>query len=142
MIHIIPLEKDVNPCQQKLRKMHPSVEPLVKKKLNKILDAKIIFPVRHTRWIANLVPVIKKMETSDYVSILETRAEHRRRITILSLLWNTSFNVFLGLKCCPYWMGFQDIIKCWCRMEINLRQPSTLNGGPTNIVKCHLDLLM
>ena len=40
--------------------MHPSLEPLVKKELNKMLDAKIIFPVRHTRWVANLVLVRKK----------------------------------------------------------------------------------
>ena len=48
MQHVIPLEKDVKPYQQKLRKMHPSLEPLVKKELNKMLDAKIIFPIRHT----------------------------------------------------------------------------------------------
>jgi hypothetical protein len=48
------------PFQQKLRKMHPSLEPRVKEKLNKFLAAKIIFPVRHTKWISNLVPVRKK----------------------------------------------------------------------------------
>eukprot|EP00253_Pinus_taeda_P034377 PITA_34377 len=60
MQHVIPLEKEAKPYQQKLHKMHPSLEPLVKKELNKMLDAKIIFPVRHTGWVANLVPVRKK----------------------------------------------------------------------------------
>eukprot|EP00253_Pinus_taeda_P020675 PITA_20675 len=60
MQHVIPLEKEARPYQQKLRKMHPSLKPLVKKELNKMLDAKITFPVRHTRWVANLVPVRKK----------------------------------------------------------------------------------
>jgi len=60
MQHVILLEKDVRPYQQKLRKIHPSLEPLVKKELNKMLDAKIIFPVRHTRWLANLVLVRNK----------------------------------------------------------------------------------
>jgi len=142
MQHVIPLEKDVNPYQRKLRKMHPSLEPLVKKELNKMPDAKIIFLIRHTHWIANLVPIRKKMETSDYVSISGTQIKHRRRITIMSLLCNTFFNAFLGLKVYPYWMGFQDIIKCWCRMEINLIKPSTLNGAPTHIIKCRLDLLI
>ena len=41
--------------------MHPSLEPLVKKELNKLLAAKIIFPVRHTTWVANLVPIRKKL---------------------------------------------------------------------------------
>ena len=40
--------------------MHPSLEPTIKKELNKILAARIIFPVRHTQWVENLVPVRKK----------------------------------------------------------------------------------
>jgi uncharacterized FAD-dependent dehydrogenase len=43
--HVIPLKKDAKPFQQKLRKMHPSLEPLVKKDLNKLLMSKIIFLV-------------------------------------------------------------------------------------------------
>ena len=46
--------------QQKLRKMHPALEPAVKKELNKLLTARIIFLVRHMQWVANLVPVRKK----------------------------------------------------------------------------------
>ena len=40
--------------------MHPSLKPLKKKDLNKLLADKIIFPIRHTTWVANLVPVRKK----------------------------------------------------------------------------------
>lgn len=58
--HIIPLKEDAKPFQQKLRKMHPSLEPLVKKKLNKLLATKIIFPVRHTTWVETLVPLNMK----------------------------------------------------------------------------------
>ena len=43
--HVIPLKEDEKPFQQKLRKMHPSLEPLVKKELNKLLVTKIIFLV-------------------------------------------------------------------------------------------------
>ena len=32
----------------------------MKKELNKLLVAKIIFPVQHTTWVENLVPVRKK----------------------------------------------------------------------------------
>jgi len=32
----------------------------MKQELKKLLDAKIIFPVKHTEWVANLVPVRKK----------------------------------------------------------------------------------
>ena len=59
--HVIPLKENAKPFQQKLRKMHPSLEPLVKKELNKLLMAKIIFPIRHTTWVANVIPVRKKV---------------------------------------------------------------------------------
>jgi hypothetical protein len=58
--HVIPMKPQTQPFQQKLRKMHPKLEPTVKKELNKLLTAKIIFPVRHTQWVSNLVPVRKK----------------------------------------------------------------------------------
>jgi hypothetical protein len=48
------------PFQQKLRKMHPKLESTVQKELNKILSDKIIFFVRHTQWVSNLVPFHKK----------------------------------------------------------------------------------
>ena len=40
--------------------MHPKLEPTVQKELNKLLSAKIIFPIRHTQWVSKLVPVRKK----------------------------------------------------------------------------------
>jgi hypothetical protein len=43
--HVIPMKPQTQPFQQKLRKMHPKLEPTVKKELNKLLTAKIIFPV-------------------------------------------------------------------------------------------------
>jgi ribonuclease HI len=58
--HEIPMKPQTLPFQQKLRKMHPKLEPTVKKELNKLLSAKIIFLFRHTQWVSNLVPVRKK----------------------------------------------------------------------------------
>jgi ribonuclease HI len=58
--HVIPMKPQTLPFHQKLRKMHPKLEPTVQKELNKLLSAKIIFPVRHTQWVSNLVPVRKK----------------------------------------------------------------------------------
>jgi hypothetical protein len=43
-----------------LWKYHPSLEPLMCQELKKLLDANIIFQVRHSTWVANLVHVRKK----------------------------------------------------------------------------------
>lgn len=53
------MEPNVNPYQQKLGKMHPKLEPLVKEESNKLLDPKIIFSIQHSRLVDNLVPVRK-----------------------------------------------------------------------------------
>jgi hypothetical protein len=58
--HVIPMKPQTQSFQQKMRKMHLKLEPTVKKELNKLLTAKIIFPVRHTQWVSNLVHVRKK----------------------------------------------------------------------------------
>ena len=60
MQHVIPIKEGAKPVKRKLRKMHRILELAVKDELNKYLAARIIFPVRHTQWVANLVPVGKK----------------------------------------------------------------------------------
>ena len=58
--HIVPIKVGVKPYQQPLRKMHPKLEPLIQSEVKKLLDARIIFKVRHSEWVSNLVPVRKK----------------------------------------------------------------------------------
>jgi hypothetical protein len=60
MTHDIPLKLDVKPFHQRQRPINLIIEPLIMKEVQKILDAKIIFPIRHSTWVANLVPVQKK----------------------------------------------------------------------------------
>jgi hypothetical protein len=49
--HTIPSKPEIKPFQQKLWKYHPSLELLMCQELNKLLDAKIIFQVRHSAWV-------------------------------------------------------------------------------------------
>ena len=58
--HIIPIKTGVKPFRQQLRKMHPKLEPLIQNEVKKLLDVEIIFRVRHSEWVANLVPIRKK----------------------------------------------------------------------------------
>ena len=45
MQHVIPIKEGAKPVQQKLSKMQPSLELTVNYELNKLLDARIIFPI-------------------------------------------------------------------------------------------------
>ena len=56
----IPLEKKHCPFKQKLRPISPLLLPLIEKEIKKLLIAKIIVPLRYSKWIANLVVVRKK----------------------------------------------------------------------------------
>src|SRR5713101_2768885 len=40
--------------------MHPKLEPLIQSEVKNLLDVKIIFKVRDSEWVSNLVPVQKK----------------------------------------------------------------------------------
>jgi len=58
--HTIPMIDNEKPVQQKLRNIHPNLENQIKTELNKLLKARIIFPVKHSKWVSNMVPVRKK----------------------------------------------------------------------------------
>jgi hypothetical protein len=48
------------PFQPKLRKIHPNLESQIRNELNKLLKAKIIFPIRHSKWVSNIFLIRKK----------------------------------------------------------------------------------
>jgi hypothetical protein len=58
--HKIPLKLGVKLFRQKLRKINPMLLPVIEKEVKKLLDVKIIVPLRYSDWVANLVPVRKK----------------------------------------------------------------------------------
>ena len=58
--HNVPLKPNVKPFRHKLRRINPALFPIIEKEVKKLLDAKIIVPLRYSSWVANLVPVRKK----------------------------------------------------------------------------------
>jgi len=58
--HKIPLKPGVKPFRQTLGQINPILLPMVEREVEKLLDAKIIVPLRYSDWVANLVPVRKK----------------------------------------------------------------------------------
>ena len=76
--HVIPIKAGVKPYQQPLRKMHPKLEPLIQTEVKKLLDARIIFKVRHSEWVSNLVPFRKKIGRNQIVCGLQKLKLHLR----------------------------------------------------------------
>ena len=58
--HTIPLKPNSKPFRQRQRLINPLLEPLIHQEIKKLLSARIIFLVRHSMWVANLVPIRKK----------------------------------------------------------------------------------
>ena len=58
--HTIDLNHDAKPIRQKQRPVNPKIEPLMRKELSNLIEANIIFSIKHSLWVANLVPIRKK----------------------------------------------------------------------------------
>jgi hypothetical protein len=58
--HRIPIKEDQKLFRKKLRRINPKLLPLIEKEIMKMYDAKIIFPLRFSKWVSNLVPTQKK----------------------------------------------------------------------------------
>ena len=58
--HTIPIKENEKPFVQKLRRINPLLLPLIEKEIKKLFEAKIIVALRHSKWLANIVPVRKK----------------------------------------------------------------------------------
>jgi hypothetical protein len=58
--HKIPLKPGVKPFRKNLRKINPILLPVVEREVKKLLEVKIIVPLRYSDWVENLVPVRKK----------------------------------------------------------------------------------
>lgn len=54
--HTIPLKEGSKPFRQKQRHMNPRLASIIQKGLQKMLEAKIIAPTRHSSRVAHLVP--------------------------------------------------------------------------------------
>ena len=59
VVHYLVVDPGAKPVKQKLQKMHPKMALLVKVELEKLLEAKIIWPIDYSEWISNMVPVTK-----------------------------------------------------------------------------------
>jgi hypothetical protein len=57
--HAIPIKEGIKLIRQKQRPINPVLEATIRKELEKLLKDGIIFPVKYSEWVSNLVPVRK-----------------------------------------------------------------------------------
>jgi hypothetical protein len=58
--HAIPIKEGVKPVRQRKRPVNPALEATIRKEVEKLLKSQIIFPVKYSEWVSNLVLVQKK----------------------------------------------------------------------------------
>jgi len=55
--HKISLKSGMKPYKEKLRQINPLLLPSIEKEIRKLLQSKIIVPLRYSKWVANWVPI-------------------------------------------------------------------------------------
>ena len=58
--HQISLKADSTPFRQKQRQFNPKVVDVIFNEVDKMLKEKIIYPINHSTWVSNIIPVKKK----------------------------------------------------------------------------------
>jgi hypothetical protein len=53
--HKIPLKPGSKPVKQKSRQFNPLLLPIIEKELKRLLEAKIIVPLRYSEWVVKLI---------------------------------------------------------------------------------------
>jgi hypothetical protein len=57
--HAIPIKEGIKLVRKKQIPINPALEATIHKELEKILKAGIIFPVKYSEWVSNLIPIRK-----------------------------------------------------------------------------------
>jgi hypothetical protein len=76
--HVIPIKEEEKPVRKKQRPINPSLEATIRKEVEKLINAHIIFPVKYFEWVSNLVPVQKK--NGDIRLCVDFRALNRESV--------------------------------------------------------------
>jgi ribonuclease HI len=78
IVHAIPIIPDSKPYRQRQRKNNPVLEQTIKAELDKMEASGVIYHVRYSQWVSNLVPVRKK--TGDIRLCVDFR--HLNRVSL------------------------------------------------------------
>ena len=122
--------------------MHPKLELLIQSEVKKLLDARIIFKVRHSEWVSNLVPVRKKSgEIRLYMDFKNlNRASDKDNYPLPPM--EQLLQMVSGSELFSLLDGFSSYNQVLVAEEDNLKLPSEQNGKFFLTEGCPLDSLM
>lgn len=69
--HKLNIKEGCKPVKQVSKNFKPELEVQIKEEIHKLVDVGFIKPVQHLTWLANIIPVRRRMDRSDAVLILE-----------------------------------------------------------------------
>jgi hypothetical protein len=55
--HDIPIKEETKPVRQRQRPINPTLEATLRKEVERLINAHIIFLVKYSEWVSNLVPM-------------------------------------------------------------------------------------
>jgi hypothetical protein len=58
--HALPIKEEEKPVRKRQRHVNPALEATIKKEIEKLINAHIIFLYKYYEWVSNLVQVKKK----------------------------------------------------------------------------------
>ena len=70
VVHKLPIDPNFPLIKQKLRKLKTDMSVIIKEEITKQLEAKVIQVSQYPSWLANIVPVPKKIAKFDCVLII------------------------------------------------------------------------
>nr|GEZ79664.1 reverse transcriptase domain-containing protein [Tanacetum cinerariifolium] len=137
--HKILLEEEHSPKVQSQRRVNSKIHNVIKKDVEKFLDARLIYPISDSPWGKKLL-ISSKLVTVDPPEAITVLATHRRKSLIQVLLFNSRLKIFSG-KLKSRWSGPFTIFEIYpygtaklihldgCNFKVNCHRLKHYHGG-------------
>ena len=126
--HHIYIKSDSRPVCQPQRWMNPNLRDIVKEEIQKLLEARFIYPIWNSEWVSPLVIVPKKngkwRVCVDYRELNKATQKTNFRFPLL-IKCSTRYQ---GRSYFPSWMGLVGTIRFRLLLKTKIKLPSPVPG--------------
>ena len=67
-MHHLNINLDAKPVKQQQQRFHPEIKEAIESEVKKLIDSNFVKEEQHPDWMANIVPVPKKMKRFRFAS--------------------------------------------------------------------------